>query len=63
MGVKEDSKLVINSVFGPATASKVDAFPDTPKECIDKVEELIGKFIGPTRAKEKVASLRTKYPI
>lgn len=63
MGVKEDSKLVINAVFGPATASKVDAFPDNSKECVDRVEELIGKFLGPTRAKEKVAALRTKYPV
>lgn len=63
MGIQEEAKEIIQEIFGPSTARKVDDFakdfpPDTQGRLfLDKCRALVVKFINEEAAEEKFKSL------
>lgn len=64
MGLKEDAKVIFESLFGSGIAKQLDSFDNPEKYPQDFLEEcttFLGKFIGEAAAKKKLEPLAKKY--
>jgi hypothetical protein len=66
MKLKEEAKVIFNSLLGPEVAKLVDSFDDPkkyPKEFLDECMHFLANFVGEESAKKKFEPIYQKYNI
>ena len=62
MGVKEETKDVIEQLIGPVAAEKVEAMDaSNPKAFLDECKGMVSGLLGDSIAESKLGPLYSKY--
>ena len=60
--VKDDAKMVVQELFGPISARRLDRMDDSnPIFFLNQVKDMISAMLGPKAAEQKLAPLYAKY--